>query len=364
VPGEAHKLVGMLSRCLLLSLLGLSACGGKPPIDAKPVAEEPVQGGIADGERELTLGNPGRAIKILEKIPPDDSARAYAEQLLGAAKTESDAIARSWIAEVDLLIATQQFNEAADRCHFLLAELPPGSDVRSDVEKREKEIQVGKADAQLLIEDTAAQARDYLLANDLEGALRTLRSARSLVWEVDRERALAWERIITAAGIRLDKDEGGRRAKAKRAAPPPPPKKKKPAAKGAPPEPEPPPDPAAAAAEPTAEQLHIGGLLRQSQGHRERKDWFRAIQTYQAVLKIARDNADALTGLKELESQRQALIKEYMDKAQDHFLRQNLAAAAPYYKRVLVLDPSNEAATEGLRMHENLERIRRESGSK
>jgi hypothetical protein len=353
-----------------LALLALTAaCGGQPVLDAK-AGEKPLEitGGISEGERELTLGNPGLAAKILERIPADDSSYAYAQQLLGVAKEEIESIARHWLADIDLLIATQQYTEALARCRFLVAELPLAAEARDEVEKRQKEIEEARQDAEVMLEDTASVARDYLLANDHEAALRALRSARSLVWELDRDRALVWERIISAADLRLEKAEGGKK-KARRTAAlgqPPPPAKGKRKGKGADAEPAIPDQGAlgSAAAEPAvaSEQLNAGSLMRQADGHRDRKDFFRAIQTYHAVLKVERGHPGATAALKELEPQRQALIKEYMDKAQEHFLRQNLAAAAPYYKRVLALEPGHEGASEGLKMHENLERIRRESG--
>ena len=77
---------------------------------------------------------------------------------------------------------------------------------------------------------------------------------------------------------------------------------------------------------------------------------------------VARISPDAT--LRELATKKKQLIREYLDKANQFFQRQNLSAAAPYYRRVLVLDPENKRASEGLRMHENLERIRRQRGHK
>jgi hypothetical protein len=71
-------------------------------------------------------------------------------------------------------------------------------------------------------------------------------------------------------------------------------------------------------------------------------------------------NAAAKVALEGLKSTREALIKEYLAKANESFLKQDLAGAVPFFKKVRVLDPTNQEAEEGLMMYENLERIRQQ----
>jgi tetratricopeptide (TPR) repeat protein len=115
---------------------------------------------------------------------------------------------------------------------------------------------------------------------------------------------------------------------------------------------------AAAPAPDPAQEQKVQELLRDATRFQKDKDYYQAIMAYEKVRRLDSKNEAAKVGLDALESKRQALIKDNLAKANAHFLKQDLAGAVPFYKKVRDLDPNNQEAREGLEMYENLERIR------
>ena len=132
-------------------------------------------------------------------------------------------------------------------------------------------------------------------------------------------------------------------------------KKKKPTPAQAVKAPEPAPPPPAGD---VAKEQRVAELLKDAAKFQKEKNYFQAIVTYLEVRRQDVKNDSAKVALEALEPKRQALIKENLAKANEHFLKQDLAGAVPYYKKVRELDPANEQAREGLEMYENLARIR------
>ncbi len=71
------------------------------------------------------------------------------------------------------------------------------------------------------------------------------------------------------------------------------------------------------------------------------------------------EHAQAQVYWKRLAPLRRSKVAEWMRTASEHFAREELEQAAPYYRRVLKLEPDNLRAKEGLQMYQRLEELKR-----
>ena len=333
---------------------------------AAPVASiegEPTDPIVA-AERALTIGNSGRAVRLLERVGPLDPQFAKASDLLERARFEVEAVAIDWLDQIGGLLAKGELKEARERANYLASEFPLSDDLRAEVQLRLKQIDDAVPKSEQKLADLDREVTDQLLRHDLEGALQTLRSAEATARGIDPTRALARQRAIDAIQLRVDQQKDiaagvpaadrnvlkARRANLRRKR-----STEKPAAVLTP-------DNAAMAkplpvVDPAADQ-HIQDLLREAARYQKEKDWYQAIMAFEKARRLDQKNETAKVALDSLESKRQALIKENLAKANAHFVKQDLAGAVPFFKKVRDLDPSNQEAREGLEMYENLERIR------
>lgn len=88
---------------------------------------------------------------------------------------------------------------------------------------------------------------------------------------------------------------------------------------------------------------------------------FLSFEAFREVLALDAGNREARAALEELEPKRKQLIKEFLERADQHFARQELERAAPFYQQVLRLDPGNQRAREGLEMHRRMEELKRQN---
>jgi tetratricopeptide (TPR) repeat protein len=70
------------------------------------------------------------------------------------------------------------------------------------------------------------------------------------------------------------------------------------------------------------------------------------------------EHAQAQVYWKRLAPLRRSKVAEWMRSASEHFAREELDQAAPYYRRVLKLEPDNLRAKEGLQMYQRLEELK------
>lgn len=346
---------------LVVSLLFVSGCGGSAeptpgpavgPKNAEGPDMAPLSGGVQEGELALTLGEPVRAIRILRAVPENDNSHAYAQELLSAAYQDVDDVVAAWLAEIDTLVSNGHIRSARSRCNYLLTRFPLEGDNQALVKDRRMTIDLKIKEATDELLEIEKEARDLLLANDLESALETLRRKRALAWEIDQDRALKWEQMIAATHAHfLAAIEDGSMSRVATAS-----KhrrvfrrRKAPTVAESPPEEPPPPDP---------KILQAQELLLKGREARVKKDFFAAIKTYEAVLKLTPDSNEATSALKALDPERKKLVEQFLTKANQYFLRQDLRGAVPYFEKVLVLQPDQKRALEGIRMYENLEKIR------
>jgi tetratricopeptide (TPR) repeat protein len=250
--------------------------------------------------------------------------------------------------------------------------------MQSVVQKALRQIDIAQEAAAAELEDLDRQAAEAMLQGRWDLAVSTLQRAAALAAETETAESLAREQLLTTARLRRD-DAVDLRASApapnggtarkhalqkghNRSKPTPARKggrgrdgPSEAGGKGGGPPRATAPDVAAAATKAGA-----ADLVQRAAGLRARNAWFDAIVAYMRAARLDPTNPEARRALAELEPQRQTCIRESLKTAQEHFLRQDLAGAVPHYRRVLLLAPDNEQAQDGLRMHENLERIRRE----
>ena len=74
--------------------------------------------------------------------------------------------------------------------------------------------------------------------------------------------------------------------------------------------------------------------------------------------KLEPGSAAVKSALEGLNDDRQRLVEEYLEMADRLFATQELEKAAPYFKRVLRLEPDNIRAKDALHMYENLLKIK------
>lgn len=373
-----------LALVVSLAIAVASGCSHAPPA-RDPQAD--LLSGTSGAERLLTLGDPVGAAQLLRKIPPEDAGYAYAQELLLFAQRQADAIARQWIAEVDGLVWEERFGDARARTTHLLDSFPLSDELRIEVERRAHETEQGLTGARANLEELDRQAEELLLMGSLAEAVATLEEAFVVARQIRGDAMFERERILMALRLRSAGAEGfASRAVAaaeQGAAPagPVPPvtsapeptggkrsnvRSKRAEAKSAPTMPTfgpGAPSSASGAGSEVPASLKVRKLLASAARFLKRQAYFNAIVAYLKVRELEPQNTDAQAALESLEPHRQVLISDLVDSANRHFLSQDLDGAEPYFRKVLLIDPFNEQAVQGLQMFENLKRIRNEGGA-
>lgn len=356
-PLWALAVSGVLLRC------GGTAPQANPlPAAKAPAVEEESLEGLLAGERAYALGDPYAAARILDAVPTTDPSYFYARELLTRAQSDIDAIVAAWIDGIDKDIKVLRYRTALDRAQYMLEHFPLQPAQKEEVAKRKVQVENALVAAQEQLKSLDRQVVDEFLRNDVEGALKTLRQAQMLGQEVDPQEAFSRQRTIDATEQRLKLLTASKQESEKTMSKGKPPKKKKVVEKEKEktpvPEPVPPEEPKTPAVDP-----RVPELLRIAAAMQSGQKYFNAIVAYRRVRELDAANAAARVALESLEPKRQQLIKDYLEIANQHFLKQDLASAKPYFEKVKMLakddEPAKERAQEGLEMYYNLERIRR-----
>lgn len=329
----------------------IAGAGGRGP----PVADAER---LPEAERAYNLGDPVRAVRLLEQIGPENPQHERASALLAQAREDVEIIEADWLETLDRLIYDRNFRAARARGRYLLQRFPLSAERRSLVESRLQRVNAGVDAARQEIEDLRAVADDQLMRLDHAGALRTLREAAALARRFNYADSLEIERVIDAAQLRAGELAADTVASAKGSRRPTKPKRRSSAAADKP-ETNGGSDAASDAAAAAATSKKVQQLLKDAARHQRRRRYYEAIVAYERVLsEFDAANETAKNALQALASNREALIREYLARANRQFVKQDLAGAAPFFKKVLVLDPDNQEAKEGLQMYDNLQRIR------
>jgi tetratricopeptide (TPR) repeat protein len=310
---------------------------------------------LIEAAQAYNVGNPVRAVQILETLSESDSQYAEAQELLAKARADVDAIASDWLAKIDGFEAKGQFRMARARGLYILDHFPVGPTMRIEIDKRFARIKDGVAEARNEIRALKMQAADQLLRHDFVGGLRTLRRAETIARKFDFREALELEQQMAAAEFRFaqerppevseavaDKAHKSRSSSRRR--------RGDKSSNGK------------STAEPV-ESPHareVQELVRAGNRHRKKGAYYQALLAYDRAHELDPENKSVRTALDSLKARRRDLIKEYLSKANEHFLKQDLEGAVPYFLKIQKLDPTNEDAIEGIKMHDNLARIRRQ----
>jgi len=343
----------------------VASCAAPPPPEPKPapVEEEgtfePAPLVVKPGEEVIeagqaySVGDPVRAVNILDLMPPDDPRREETAGLRAQAQADVDAIAADWLEKMDAFVAKNQFRMARARGLYILDHFPVGAETRRTIRAKLDSIKGGVAEARVEIRELRIRAADQLLRHDFVGGLRTLRRAETMARKFNFRDALDIERQMAAAEFRFAQerpavadasDKGRRPSKPTR-------KRRGDKTNGK--------SAVDTGSEPVPAK-EVQELLRAGSRHRKKKDYHRAIIAFDSVRRLDVDNNAARVAVESLQRKRQELIKSYLARANEHLLKQDLEGAWPMFKRVQELDPSNEEAMEGIAMYRNLERIRRQ----
>ncbi len=92
-------------------------------------------------------------------------------------------------------------------------------------------------------------------------------------------------------------------------------------------------------------------MLDRARERLAKNDLVGAISALRDLLRQFPEHPQALELLRSLEPQRKRLLEELGRRAAEFFAREDLEQAAPLYRDILVLDPGNLRAKEGLQMH-------------
>jgi tetratricopeptide (TPR) repeat protein len=364
---QRNKRARLALTATWVAACGLGGCAASTTATAEVAPGAAVDGESSDplvaAERALTMGNPVRAVRLVEKIGPLDPQFEKASDILERARFEVEAITVDWLDQIDALVQKGEIKIARERATYMAAEFPLTDDLRTEVDNRLKQIKAAYGRGEQRLAELDRQAGDQLTHHDLEAAAATLREAERAASGLDPARGLARERALLAVELRLEQQKTGGSGetpvdrstlKIRRQSL----RKKKPVDK---PAPAPAIDKPAAVVAPVldpANEQKIQELLRDGTRFQKEKDYYQAIMAYEKVRRLDSKNEAAKVALSSLESKRLALVADNLAKANAHFLKQDLARAVPFFKKVRDLDPNNQEAREGLEMYENLERIR------
>ena len=346
-----------------LALVGFAACATPLPPELEPGPAEEEEVGtfetpalvvkpgeeVVEAGQAYSVGDPVRAVRILDTLPAGDARRDETAGLRVKAQADVDAIAADWLAKMDSFVTKGQFRMARARGLYILEHFPVSDETRGAIEAKLEAIKRGVADARVEIRELRVQAADQLLRHDFVGGLRTLRRAEVTARKFNFRDALDIERQIAAAEFRFAQErvppeialaDKARKSKTGR-------KRRD--------------KPNGGKTEVTAESpgaKKIQDLLRLGSQHRKKREYHQAIVSFDNVRRLDPGNNAAKVALESLKRRRQDLIKEYLARANEHLLKQDLRNAYLLFLDVKELDPDNEEAIEGIEMYRNLERIR------
>ncbi|HOX44789.1 MAG TPA: tetratricopeptide repeat protein [Myxococcota bacterium] len=105
-------------------------------------------------------------------------------------------------------------------------------------------------------------------------------------------------------------------------------------------------------------ETQAAALLAEGQALAKKGETVGAIVALRKVLRIRPSHQAAKKALAELEPARRKLVDEWMAKATELFAKERLEEAAPYYDRVLQIDPDNIRAREGRQMNQRLQELK------
>lgn len=381
------------SKCYLIAGVSLAMlqldCGAAArevqPVAASVALAEDSSYLLDRSEEHYSRGELRQAELLLKSIHVEDEAHAYALKLLELIREERDAIYEYWHTRAEQQLGKGRVGQAYlyfNQARALLLDVQDQRYVA--VKERIDELDAGLDQASAEISTLLSQAQTLLESGEPDKALELFRGAasahRALV-TTQEDMQLLELRYLASYRMARERDEPKAQARATR--------RKRRGTRRARLRKE-----AAAAlateeaveaamlemSEPTTEIAPRGAArerrrdrggeqehastseaLKAAEAREAKEDFYEAIVLYQEVLRDEPDNSAARAALVRLAPRREALIESYHETAGRYFIRQQLEKAVPWFRKILVLEPANARALQGLQMYENLQRIKQES---
>lgn len=335
--------LGMLFAVMLSP--GVAGCAHAPP---RPASVELAASAFARGD---VLN----AYRLLRSAPEDASTSRERERLalLAKATQATEHLIEVWLARSEAVATAGDPARALEYLEDLLRDLPADDPLRSSVAQRAKNYVERLSEARRKVDAIVAKADQVFQAGQIEEAHALLLEASAAARAAHLPYSLAHERLMVECERRApelvatpkdDQPKGQRFAV--RAA-------EKAAAKVEPPPSETPPAPAEELPKP-GENLYQQGLQKLKEGQKDT-----AIALLQKALSVDPQHEGVRRELKKLSSYRTAAIQKYLGMAAEHFAREELDLAAPFYERVLELEPENLRAKEGLQMYQRFQELKK-----
>jgi tetratricopeptide (TPR) repeat protein len=104
-------------------------------------------------------------------------------------------------------------------------------------------------------------------------------------------------------------------------------------------------------------------LVERARNYRKQGNLYEALVALEEAKRKHPESPVVKLLIEELEEERARLIDEYLEVADRYFAKQDLDSAMPYFKRIRKLEPENIRANEAIKMHQNLEAIKKERAS-
>ncbi len=298
------------------------------------------------------------------------SLRARYEKLNSEVTSALEYLIEKWLSRAEDSFAKGDISNALKYYDDLLKNLPPGDEVRKVIEKesepvRKKQASIRKEYVQLL-----SIARRKFASGDYSAARDSILLAQAKASKWNLELPLESQRLLEECKRRLpgvEKPEGESRedVSVSAALPPSPPKhgdeahkvslkdrirrrqhlKKRRAA---------PKKQQGSSILDKAEKSYRTGLMLEKKGDTEK-----ALMAFLRTSKLNPGHKGAMAALRRLEPVRKKLVEKWLKTASEFFAKEDLKSAAPYYKKVLHLDPGNLRAKEGLQMYLRLKQLKK-----
>jgi tetratricopeptide (TPR) repeat protein len=332
-------------RTLILSALLTAGCAG---------ASTNIQENLRAGEEAFGRGEVLEAYRLLRdptlmQGKPSPRYSALLKQVTQA----TEYLIERWLEKGDFWLAQGNFAKALSYYRDITEQLPPNDPFRAKLMEKTRELESRIEGVRKEVEALVEEGLEDFTASRYRQAKEKLVEARWKAVEHNLPFTMRYQRLIeecqrrlpenldVVAGVEVElgEDDGADRLKRK-------PRRRKAVPKLKPPV-------------KTDEEEIYRGMLRRGHRYQAAKKYLEAVLTYRKVLEMYPEQSEAARALEKLEPARQRLVTQELKKAGEYFAKEDLEKAAPHYQRVLLLDPGNIRAQEGLQMYRRLKELKK-----
>lgn len=339
--------MNLLGR-IVLAVLGFAVLGCTS-------VRERVRRDLEWSEHAFQRGEVFEAYRRLKGVAQLDLDLAQEYQTLNQQVTAAvEYLIEQWVSRAEAAHAAKDLLRARTYLGDLIALLPPADPLKTRIVEKYAKIEEELREVRSRIDGGVLEGRQAFLAgayprarDELERALAMARVYRlSLDLAVERmaEEARRRAPVVSETPVYVEPEPSSE---------PPVVARKEPKEKISVRRPPRPDHPRAPATSPPAEKAPDPAepLLARARERLEKKDLVGAISVLRELLRQFPEHPQALDLLRSLEPQRKRLLEDLTRRAAEFFAREDLEQAAPLYRDILVLDPGNLRAKEGLQMH-------------